>query len=205
MSDEDAADAKRFAFDHVRMMIDSGCYSKKQVFDCIAQEVAGNAALAPEGPKLRGYAAKRWSAREAEERTWTEQSMNDALDAAFAALNQAGIVALQNAGWTNTTGWEECWDLYNERKEAGATPRGAVFYHTQDLERGVRGEGLMLGFGVFHEDNDGDLEGNARLGQEVCQVLAAHGVATVWAGDAKTRIQIPPFPWRKRTSTSTPS
>ena len=60
----------------------------------------------------------------------------------------------------------------------GATPRGAVFYHTQDLERGVAGEGLMLGFGVFHEDNDGDLEGNARLGQEVCQVLAAHGVVT---------------------------
>src|SRR5581483_6386920 len=113
---------------------------------------------------------------EAEERTWTERTVSDRLDAAFAALNRAGFVALQNAGWTKTTGWEDCWGECHERRKGRASRRGAVFYHYQDLERGGAGQGLMLGFGVFLEEDVGDTEDNARVAAEVCRVLSEHGV-----------------------------
>lgn len=201
---EDGPGLKHYVYERLRTMIDSGFYSKKEVFDAISQEIASAPELAAEGPKMRGYAAKRWTAREAEEATWREQTANDRLDAAFAALNAAGFVALQNAGWTNTMGWEDCWAVYQERRERGESPRGAIFYHYQDLERGVAGQGLMLGFGRFHEQDDGDLPGNAQVAAEACRILAAHGVATSWEGDPRTRIEVLPFPWRRRRHTVAP-
>ncbi len=204
MADDDVPSLKHFVYERVRMMIDSGLSSKKEVFDAISQELADNPELAAEGAKMRGYAAKRWTAREAEERTWTERTDNDRLDAAFAALDRAGFVALQNAGWTMTTGWEDCWFECARRRERGESPRGAVFYHTQDLERGVAGQGLMMAYGVFHEADDGDLAGNAQVAAEVCRILGEQGVATQWDGDPKVRIQVPPFPWRRRRHTTAP-
>lgn len=203
MSDE-LPPLKHYVYESMRTRIDSGFFSKKQVFDALADEISSAAELAPEAGKLRGYTAKRWAAREAEERTWRERTMNDAIDDAFAAMNQAGLVALQNAGWTNTTGWEDAWDEYRARSERGPAPRGAVFYHYQSLERGVQGEGLMLNFGCFHEADDGDPEGNARIAAEACRILAAHGVPTRWDGDPGCKIEIPPFVWRRRRLTAAP-
>lgn len=209
MADQDDGGLSRkpHVYDHVRMMIDSGLYTKKDVFDSIAQECSERTApaLAAEQPKLRGYAAKRWALRESEEQAWTGRTTNDCIDAAFDALNRAGIIALQNAGWTMTTGWEDCWAEHERRKESGSSPRGAVFYHTQDLERGVEGHGLYLAFGAFHERDDGDLEGNTRIATEVCAILRQHGVEAEWSGDPQARIKIPPFPWRRRRTTSAPA
>lgn len=215
--DDEGQSRKRHLYDHVRMQIDSGLYTKKEVFDTIERECSDRTVpvLAAEQPKLRGYAAKRWTLRESEEQAWTTRTTNDCIDAAFAALNQAGIVALQNAGWTMSTGWEDCWAEHERIKEAagseaagsetaGGAPRGAVFYHTQDLERGVEGQGLFLAFGAFHERDDGDPAANAQIAAEVCAVLRQHGVEAEWDGEPQTRIRIPPFPWRKRRSSRAP-
>lgn len=204
--EDDQKQRKSFLYDRLRMMIDSGLYDKKAVFDAIKDETADPGAkfLIAEQPKLRGYAAKRMMAREKEEQGWHDYTPNDRLDAAFKALNAAGIVALQNAGWTMTTGWEDCWDAYAERKKKGAAPRGCVFYHTQDLERGVAGQALLLAFGVFAEKDDGDPEGNARIASEVCEVLRAHGLELSWSGSSAARIELAPFVWRKRRITAAP-
>jgi len=65
-------------------------------------------------------------------------TVNDRIRRAFAELNKRGIVALQNAGMTMSDGWEDA------NETATSSTRGATFYHRQDLERAMHGEGLLL-------------------------------------------------------------
>lgn len=144
--------------------------------------------------ELEAEARRLLAAQDAEERTWTGSSTNDAIERAFAELNRNGIVALENAGYTQSEGWSDANEAA-ERREP--TPRGAVFYHGQDLERGVAGDGLFLTFGAYTADDEAALA----IAREVCATLARHGVETSWDGSIKRRVSIPPFPWRKRRLT----
>jgi len=192
-------------YDQILYFVRSGFFSKKQVFDRVADMCLDPSEdLSAIAPKLRGYAAKQLALYEAEERTWNERSVNDELDAAFVAMNEAGLVALQNAGWTMSTGWEDCWYEHRQRKAHGKASRGAVFYHEQDTERGVAGEGLFLAFGVFAEEDDQFPERNAEIGREVCAFLSEHGIDHEWNGDPRSRIRVSPFTWRRRRNTQAP-
>jgi hypothetical protein len=86
------------------------------------------------------------TAQLAREQTWTDRTVNDELDAALVCIAEHGIIGLQANGTTVQHGW-----AIAEAVAAAHAPsaRGAVFYHLQDLERGVAGEGLTLGFGAF--------------------------------------------------------
>src|SRR5262249_24467388 len=84
------------------------------------------------------------ASQRAAERTWPASTMNDAIERAFDEINESGIVALENAGCTQSDGCSDANDLAADRD---VPPRGAVFYHGQDLARGVAGEGLYLTFG----------------------------------------------------------
>ena len=136
-------------------------------------------------------------AHEAAEKTWKDRTINDRIDAAFAALSASGIVALQWAGDTQSAGWE------NAREARTDWQRGVVFYHGQDLERVLDGGSLMLAFGAFDNPDDDD-EMNAAIGREVCQALQKEGIETEWDGSGNRRIAIPNFPWCKRRHTSPP-
>ena len=103
---------------------------------------------------------------------WNEPTMNDAIDRAFEELNASGIVALQKAGYTQSDGWSLVNDAAMKRSPK---PRGAVFYHDQDVERAVGGSGLLLAFGAFEENGS---EGNTEsisIGREVCDGIAGAG------------------------------
>lgn len=82
----------------------------------------------------------------AQETQWTARTQNDELDAALVELAERGIIGLQANGTTIQHGW-----AIAEAVAAQVAPdaRGAVFYHLQDLDRGVAGEGLALAFGAF--------------------------------------------------------
>jgi len=133
------------------------------------------------------------------EQTWTERTVNDCIDAAFAALEDEGIVALQDAGYTMSDGWS---DVHEARDEVDGA-WGAVFFHRQDVERGVEGGGLMLAFGAFADGDTHEAE-SLRLAARACEVLGAHGVDTQWSGSIKARVEIKPFEWRKRRWTTAP-
>lgn len=193
-------------YNQVLFLVRSGLASKKEVFDTIRDccQSSDNAELRAEEPKVRGYAAGLLSQYEAEERTWTERTVNDRIDAAFEELDRSGIIALQNAGWTQTMGWEDAHERYAQRKSQGAPARGAVFFHGQDTESGMEGHGLYLALGAFTGDGEDDSAATERIGHEIVEVLRAHGVACEWNGSSRQRIHIPPFPWRKRRSTLPP-
>ncbi|MCX4246396.1 DUF6891 domain-containing protein [Paraliomyxa miuraensis] len=136
--------------------------------------------------------------RELEE-SWTEPTVNDHLDAAFVALRRQGIVALQDAGYTMSDGWEDVHEVRDRIPRAW----GGVFFHRQDVERAVEGGGLLLAFGAFATGDDHESE-SLRLATQTCEVLAAHDIATEWNGTLKQRIRVLPFEWRKRRWTPAP-
>ncbi|WP_407569976.1 DUF6891 domain-containing protein [Deinococcus altitudinis] len=136
-----------------------------------------------------------------EEINWRERTVNDAIDAAFETLNRQGIVALQNAGYTMSEGWGEVNEMADSLETA---PRGAIFYHGQDLERGVAGHGLMLTFGAYEEDEAKHEAASLQIARETREVLSQYGVVTSWDETIGQRIVIPPFHWRKRHLTQAP-
>ncbi|MCA9651609.1 MAG: hypothetical protein KC501_16955 [Myxococcales bacterium] len=158
-------------------------------------------------PEAREAALATWMAelgralteQRAREQGWTEPTHNDRIDTAFAELRRRGIVALQDAGYTMSDGWEDVHEA--RRRVKGAW--GATFFHRQDVERGVDGRGLMLAYGAFADGDEHEPQ-SLRLAREVCEVLEAHGVPTRWSGSLSARIEVLPFEWRKRRWTRAP-
>lgn len=116
------------------------------------------------------------------------------LKAAFAALNAMGIVALEDAGYTQSDGWDDVNEIANRLLDSGKRPRAGVFYHRQDKERGKNGEGLFLTFGSYAEqDTDAD---SIAVGHIVVDVLKTHGFEPEWNGMLSTRLHTGRFDWK---------
>jgi hypothetical protein len=191
-------DTRRYLFDAVDLRVRSGFGSSEEVVSGVAQLVEDEVGPAPAlVEELEAHARRRLEEQRAEEDRWTEDTTNDAIDRAWEELNAAGIVALQNAGYTMSDGWE---DANDAAADSAVPPRGATFYHGQDLERGVRGEGLHLAFGAY-EEGAGHEAASLAVAREVCAALDRHGVPVEWNGRIDSRIRVLPFAWRKRRAT----
>jgi len=134
-----------------------------------------------------------------EQATWSEPTMNDAIDRAFKALRHNGIAAEQAVFYTMSDGWESVKAVASRQEEP---PRGVVFFAERDLPDAVAGHGLLLTFGAYEEDPRKRPAADMAIAIEVCATLADHGVPTEWTGVMTERfhrhIVIPPFPWRRR-------
>lgn len=164
----------------------------EQIHDRTEDELGGI-----DEPTMQMFADRATAAIEAREKleaSWPAETMNDRIDAAFKELSEAGIVALQGAGYTMSDGWDETNDIAAQLDPA---PRGAVFYHWQDLERGVRGEGLWLAYGAYVE-GDGHEQASLAIAAEACEALRRHGVPVTFRGNIDERIFIEPFNWQRR-------
>jgi hypothetical protein len=126
---------------------------------------------------------------------WPETTDCDRLDGVFAALNARGIIALQNAGYTQSDGYDDVRQSYDERLDPD-TVIGYCFYHGQDLERAVHGEGLYLAFGPLDAKKE-ETEG-PRIGAMIVEELARAGFAVTWNGTFGQRIFIPAIDWKRR-------
>lgn len=149
-------------------------------------------------PRLEAVLRSELAALEAEEQGWTVPTANDRLTAAFGALNAAGIVALECAGYTMSDGWEDVSEAASDLKPPA---RGAAFFHGQDVERGVAGQGLMVAFGAFDQGPRHEAL-SLELGAEICRTLREHGVPCEWSGSLQQRITIAPFRWQRRRFTT---
>lgn len=194
MSDEVS---RKYLFDRVEVAVRGGFEDEDELLESLeawVEEVLGEAdgTLVAE---LDAHTRKLLREQRVREAGWREPTLNDAIDSAFEELNANGIVALENAGYTLSDGWS---DVNEVAGYQDTPPRGAVFYHGQDLERGVAGQGLMLAFGAYENDTAKHEAASLAIAREVCDTLERHGVETKWSGSIDERIRIPPFEWRKR-------
>ena len=189
---DDKAEAFRYGAAEIRNAVLGGFVARAGMKRLITNLVDRDAALRKK--LLRQVEIERTAARK---RPRPEPCINDGIDRAFAALEaEHRIVALQNAGLTQSEAWEDLHAVAASWRENGIKPVGACFYHGQDLESAVAGKGLSLGFGAFGPANH---DKSVRVGTTIIDVLRAHGVPTKWDGDPEESIWIEPFIWWRPT------
>jgi hypothetical protein len=137
-----------------------------------------------------------WARQRSDEKSWSGMTDCDRLDAAFAELEGAGIIARQDYWCCQTCGCSAAADEMRELSEAGQPIRGYTFYHAQDTERGVDGAGVFLSFGAASPD-DADWLSVAR---DVVAVLERYGLKPRWNRTLEQRINVP-LEWRRRRFT----
>ncbi|MDP1684143.1 hypothetical protein [Hydrogenophaga sp.] len=161
------------------------------MIDSAAEEGAGF-----DVQKVKAITAEALAKKRRAEAGWPETTDCDRLDRAFARLHERGILALQCAGNTLDDGMQ--WvneQLADERVDDGQYI-GFCFFHSQDIDRALDGEGLYLAFGPVDSDEDKDA---MAVGHKVCEALRHEGLQTPWNGSVETRIDLPGFCWQRRT------
>lgn len=177
--------------DHLAFLLNSGFYDADEAMEHLEEAFEDTPPAVLD--QLRVRARQLVLARRAEEATWTTPTTNDLLAVAFEDLRERHIIALHNAGFTQSDGWDDA------REQATARSRGVCFYHGQDVERAVEGGGLHLAFGSLRKE-----VADAAIGHEIVEVLRAGGLEPRWSGQETTRIYLPPFVWQQRRFTRRP-
>jgi hypothetical protein len=157
-------------------------------------ELSGQA-LAEAKATMKDVVANLFEQHQKEQATFPEVTDCDRLDAAFADLEQQGVLTAQNAGYTQSDGFDDISERYaGLSKKQQKTFVGFVFFHGQDLERVLESRKLLLAFGAGNGDSKQDI----KAGKLVQKVLTAHGFKVEWNGKSDTRLELATFTWQKR-------
>lgn len=179
----------------VALHIRGGFDDRDRVVEAFCEEIYEPGELDPEEVEAAVDAA--FARLEAEKAGWPEVTDCDRLDAVFAALRQRGIVALQNAGITQSDGYSDCSEEFASLSaQQRSRVIGYCFYHWQDVEHAVEGRGLFLAFGPV--DPKQEKTHGPAVGRVVVEELQKAGFATAWDGTFGARILIPKLDWKRR-------
>ncbi len=176
---------------HIRILVRSGFFDQGEIEGIICDDELHGA----QADKACADIAASIAALKREQETWPAETDCDRLDAVFLALNQNGIIALQNAGYTQNEGYDDTLAVYDEVADKGQV-HGYCFYHGQDLERAVDGMGLYLSFGPI--DPEHEATQGPGIGRTIVEELHRHGFSTQWDGTFEQRILVSPLDWKKR-------
>ncbi len=174
---------------HVR----GGFEDEDDIFDIIADEAFELSG--PERDEARSEIARIWAEHEAEKASWPAVTDCDRLDSAFRALSRMGIICLQNAGLTQSDGYQD----FREALSRHPNPmevQGYCFFHGQDLARAVNGQGLYIAFGP--SDPQQEEQEGPTIGKLVLAELERVGLSVVWDGTFDQRIFVPKLRWQQR-------
>ena len=165
----------------------SGFYSSAEVAEMLLEDD-------PEDPELVLQALNAAFRRKREaEKHWPEVTDCDRLDLVFEQLHGRGIIALHNVGFTQAQGLEDVQVEFLRRGGSRGGLLGYCFYHGEDLERAVRGEGLYLFYGSLDEEDQATLA----LGRKLQGQLRAAGLVVEWPQNREKRIHIA-LQWQRR-------
>jgi hypothetical protein len=180
--------------DFIRVQVAAGYSSLPQLVE-EAVDVFADTTLPPGALRAAAasLAAEALSAHLSDQVSWPDTTDCDRLDAAFGALDAAGIVARQNFSCCGNCGATEILDEMDQAAKDGATVRGYTFFHVQDTEHAVEGELLFLSYG----SGDGDKEAAVAVGNEIVAALRDHGLHPTWNGRHANRIGLP-LVWQRR-------
>jgi hypothetical protein len=177
----------------IRTSVRSGFSSPEEIVTEFCEERYEPGELDP-GEVEKAVAAETAALRE-EQKSWPKETDCDRLAQAFEALIARGVIAIENAGYTQSDGYDDVTAIY-EDSEDKHTLVGYCYYHGQDLERAVRGEGLILSFGPMDPEME-QTEG-PRVGRIIVEELERRGLRTRWDGTFKERIHVPQLDWKRR-------
>lgn len=177
----------------IEAQVRGGFEDRERIIEIFCEEMYAPGEL--DSTEVEAAVNKAISDHEAAKRNWPEVTDCDRLNTVFDAINKRGIIALQNAGYTQSDGYDDFREAYHGLSDA-AHIFGYCFYHGQDLERAVAGDGLYLAFGPVAgraEQTEGP-----KVGRVIVEELRRAGFEVVWDGTFGQRILIPGFDWKRR-------
>lgn len=179
--------------EEISTLVRSGFYDKARLSQVFLEEMYEPGELDDADVSAAIDAAtQEW---EAEKKQWPAVTDCDRLDRAFAAINNRGVIALQNAGYTQSDGYQDFREAY-ENHPSKSEIIGYCFYHGQDVERAVRGCGLFFAFGPTDPASE-ETEG-PQIGNIVREELERVGLKLDWNGTFAKRMSVPNIVWQKR-------
>ncbi|GAA3590732.1 DUF6891 domain-containing protein [Kribbella ginsengisoli] len=136
-----------------------------------------------------------WQTRLAEQQTWTDPTDADRVEAAFAELDAAGVIARMNFTCCQTCGVAEI----DDERPADRPSTGYVFFHQQDTERLADTPAhLFLAYGPI-DPTPQDFDNQAvEIGRRIESTLRAHNLPVTWTGSTSQRISVGPLTWHRR-------
>ncbi len=184
---------EKYIYDHFITSIKSGLQSLDDVIDEtleIVEDEGWQKEIDEEWVRngiRNGYAKHIESSK-----GWQHPTDPEKLRQAFDSLCKEKIVALHNAGYTQSEALEDISDVWQDLEDAYIQPIGYCYYHGQDLDRAINDGGLMIGFYGKKEKNDKEA---IIIGHKVVNALKAVGFDVKWNHAASQRIEIPDFKW----------
>ncbi|WP_020475667.1 DUF6891 domain-containing protein [Zavarzinella formosa] len=185
-------DNKAIAREAIHRHVWSGFPDEDEIFEIISESHFWQNEIDPGW--LRREIAEGFRLKQAEEASWPEVSDCDRLDAVFGALHDDGILALHNAGYTQSDGTSDVAEFYHEDGGEESGIDGYCFYHGQDLEGVIETGDLFLTFG----DIDGDDARGVEVGRRIKGEFESAGFVVEWDGSIKTRLLVKGIKWRRR-------
>lgn len=179
---------EQYIFDAIKSWVWSGFYSeaemKEMVYDILEENCDEQMLLKSIGPEL--------TKKIESEKFWPETTDYEKLHKVFYELHEYGVCALHNAGYTMSEGYSDVSEVVSDAPADHY--RSYCFYHGQDVESAVVGNGLMIAFGSLSDAE----EESKKAGEFVVEKLKSNGFSIEWDGSTKNRIFIPSFIWQKR-------
>lgn len=180
----------------LRKEVTVGMDAHEDIVDAAATAVYDGYDGCWEGPGLRELASQLLPGILAEhaqrQETWPDTTDCDRLDAAFAALNRAGILSRHHFTCCRRCGYHAIDEIIDRKRQQGHAIRGFVFYHMQRTEAAAGGGSLYLNYGSATDGESG-----LAVGQEVVECLRGHGLDVEWPQDAEVAIKVK-LDWKRR-------
>ncbi|QDV53781.1 DUF6891 domain-containing protein [Gimesia fumaroli] len=174
-------------------LVRAGFYDKSDLMRIICEEIYAQEDI--DESLVSKTIDSQLAAWEEQKKTWPAVTDCDRLDSVFDALNKRGINAQQNSGNTQSDGYENFRYDYEEHP-APASIVGYCFYHNQDLERVVGGDGLYLAFGPV-DPKEEEAKG-MEVGNIIREELQKAGLKVEWDGTFNERLIVRDFVWQRR-------
>lgn len=175
----------------IRYAVLGGFYNQEEILENI-QDIYYDEEL--DESWIRMEIDRSFSERLAEQQSWPAITDFDRLEAAFDKLNDLGIIAMHNAGYTRQDGESDAYDMHHTLAGDNIPTKGYCFYHGQDLERVIESGKLYLAFGYFQGDDHTGME----IGRSIVQALEEASFQVSWNQQLDTRIEVNGINWQKR-------
>ncbi len=124
---------------------------------------------------------------------WPGVTDCDRFDAACEDLEEAGIVCRQNYLCCGTCGCGAIMQEMEAQRDRGREVVGYLFYHEQDTDGALDGEGVYLNYGSVLRGDDAAVS----IGHQIVAAMRARGLRVVWNGSIEQRIHVA-LDWKRR-------
>lgn len=185
---------ERYLYNHFLISIKSGFLSLNDIIE-ETQEIVEDEGWENEIDEqwLKESITREYEKHLANSKTWQHPTDTDRLHKVFDGIIKQNIVALHNAGFTQSDALFDVQDVWQDLEDEGTQPVGYCYYHGQDLERAIEDGVLCIGYYGAKENNDKEA---ILIGNKIATALREEGFDVNWNAAASKRIEIKNFNWQ---------